>query len=224
MREGGDNPLKWAKLINNQQDMFHMERWGFNMGGVVAVAGSRSLPSGEAGLVRRVCGSLVRGGHSLAVGCCVGTDEAVLSSMLVAGAASRLSVFAAFGPGGAGAAGSASAVSVVAAVASAGASVRWWAGGPAGVPVQVRLANRTQVVVGAACVGLVVFFGSPVSLGSLLACRLAVARGLPVWAFPVGFPGRLLPSPCVGAWVASGRGGVWPGAWRWVPAQGALFQ
>ncbi len=192
-------------------------------GGVVAVCGSRSLPVAAGPLVGQVVRSLVAGGSSLAGGCATGADGFALSSALASGACSRLSVFAAFGPGGAGAAGSVSAVSQVAAVAAAGASVAWWAGGPASVPVRVRLAARTRAVVGAANVGLVAFLGAPSSCGSLLACRVAAGRGLPVLVFPVGFPAGHLPSLGSGSWSPSGRGGVWSKAWRWVPVQRALF-
>ena len=192
-------------------------------GGVVGVCGSRSLQVSAAPLVGRVVRVLLVKGASLAVGCATGADGFALSSVLAAGLPSRVSVFAAFGPGGAGAAGSVSAVSLVSTVAVAGAPVFWWAGGPAGVPLQARLAERTRAVVGAASSGLVAFFGSPASRGSLLACRVTVARGLPVLAFPVGFPGQYLPSLGAGAWAPSGRAGVWSAAWRWEPGQGVLL-
>lgn len=192
-------------------------------GGVVAVCGSRSLPVSAGPLVGRVVSALLSGGSSLAVGCATGADAFALSSVLVAGVPSRASVFAAFGQGGAGAAGSVSAVSVVSAAAAAGFSVTWWAGGPASVPVQARLSARTRAVVGAANSGLVAFLGSTSSHGSLLACRVAMARGLPVLVFPVGFHGHSLPSLGAGSWAPSGGGGVWSLAWRWVPGQGALF-
>lgn len=214
MGVGGASPLKMGSS--------HLEVV-MSRGGVVAVCGSRSLPVSAGPFVGRVVRSLLAGGSSLAVGCASGADGFALSAVLAAGAPSRVSVFAVFGPCGAGAAGSVSVVSQVQAAASAGVQVSWWAGGPAGVPVQARLAARTRVVVGAASSGLVVFFGSPASRGSVLACRLAVARGLPVLAFPVGFPGQRLPSLGAGSWSPSGRGGVWSGAWRWVPEQGVLL-
>ncbi len=192
-------------------------------GGVVAVCGSRSLPVSAGPLVGRVVRALLSGGSSLVVGCASGADAFALSSVLSAGFPSRVSVFAAFGQGGAGAAGSVSAVSVVSSAAAAGASVSWWAGGPASVPVPARLSARTRAVVGAASSGLVAFLGSPASPGSLLACRTALARGLPVLVFPVGFHGHSLPSLGPGSWVSVGGSGVWSLAWRWVPGQGVLF-
>jgi predicted Rossmann fold nucleotide-binding protein DprA/Smf involved in DNA uptake len=192
-------------------------------GGVVAVCGSRSLPVSAGPLVGRVVQALLSGGSSLVVGCASGADGFALSSVMSAGAVSSVSVFAAFGPGGAGAAGSVSAVSVVSAAAAAGVSVSWWAGGSAGVPVQARLSARTRAVVGAASSGLVAFLGSPASPGSFLACRLALARGLPVLVFPVGFHGHSLPLLGPGSWVPVGGNGVWSLAWRWLPDQGILF-
>lgn len=112
-----------------------------------------------------------------------------------------------------------SAVAAVSAFAGAGGSVQWWAGGSVFVPLRARLSKRTSAVVAAANAGLLVFFGSPSSRGSLLACQRAVARSLPVVAFPVGFCGSLLPSLGLGSWVAVGGVGVWFSAFLWVSAQ-----
>lgn len=180
-------------------------------GGVVAVAGSRSLPAGAAGAVGGVARALAAAGFSVAVGCCVGADSAVLSSVPPA----ALRVFAAFGCGGVGAC-AVSAVSAVAAVAASGGSVAWWAGGGSAAPLRARLAARSAAVVSAASVGAVVFFASPVSRGSFLAARLAARRSLPVLAVPFGFSGAVLPLLASGGvWLAVG-GGVW----RWCPPAG----
>lgn len=192
---------------------------GLVVGGVVAVAGSRGLCPSFAPLVASVVRSVVASGRSVAVGCCVGADSAVLGSGVPV---SSLRVFAAFGAGGVGSC-SLSAVSAVSAFAAAGGSVAWWAGGGSSVALPVRLSARTGAVVGAASVSCVVFFSSPSSVGSLLACRLAVGRGLPVFAFPCGFAGSALPSLGSGAWVAVGGSGVWSSAWRWVSSQVSLF-
>lgn len=186
--------------------------------GVVAVAGSRSLPAAFAPLVRRVVRAVVRSGHSVAVGCCVGADSFALSALPVGAGC----CFAAFGLGGVGAC-SLSAVEVVADHATNGGSVHWWAGGSAAVALPVRLAARTHAVIGAASVSAVVFFASPASFGSLLACRLAVGRGLPVFAFPCCFAGSALLPIGAGAWVSVGSVGVWALAFRWVPAQKNIF-
>jgi predicted Rossmann fold nucleotide-binding protein DprA/Smf involved in DNA uptake len=187
--------------------------------GVVAVAGSRSLPLSFAPQVQAVVASVVGSGRLVAVGCCVGADAFALSSGVPL---SALRCFAAFGPGGVGS-GPASAVSQVSAFAAAGGVVSWWSGGPASAPLRSRLAARTRVVICSASVSCVVFFSSPASRGSLLACRLAVARGLPVFAFPCGFAGSALPSLGAGSWVAVGGSGVWSSSFRWVSGQFFLF-
>jgi hypothetical protein len=189
-------------------------------GGVVAVAGSRLLPPGGAQRVAGVARSLVAAGGSLVVGCAVGADAAVVAAVPPA----ALQVLAAFGPGGAGA-WAGSAVSTVRAFAAAGGAVVWWAGGGPAVPLRARLAARTRAVVAEASAGLVVFFGSPMSRGAALATRCAVARGLPVLAFPLGFAPAQLPLLGYGSWVPAGGSGVWAGAWVWLPTpvQGPLF-
>lgn len=190
----------------------------FAVPGVVAVAGSRSLPPGGAGRVASVAAALLEAWHSLAVGCCTGADSAVLS----VGACSpgRVQCLAAFGPVAQGAPGSwaGSAVAAVAQFAAAGGAVSWWAGGSQSVPLRARLAARTAAVVARASAGCVVFFASAGSRGSLLAASRAAARGLPVLAFPLGFSGAALPSLGAGAWCAAGLAGEWAGAWRWVPS------
>ena len=120
----------------------------FAQGGVVAVAGSRRLPADGAARVAAVARALAAAGHTLAVGCCVGVDAVVLSSVTP----SALRVFAAFGPGGEGA-GLHSAVAAARAVAAQGGAVVWWAGGGPAFPLSARLPRRTAAVVGAASAG-----------------------------------------------------------------------
>lgn len=190
----------------------------FSLPGVVAVAGSRALPASGSGLVVRVASDLAAGGASFVVGCCSGADAALLSAVPGSVPPSLVSCLAAFGPGGVGA-GPASAVVQVSNFARCGGAVQWWAGGAASVPLWVRLANRTRAVVGSASAGLVVFFASPSSRGSLLACRCALSRGLPVVAFPVGFSAQKLPALGVGQWVQFGHlGGL-----KWVENQTVIF-
>lgn len=188
-------------------------------GRVVALAGSRSLSASGCAKVVEVTAGLLASGCSLVVGCCVGADETVLSAC---SAGLPVSVLAAFGPGGEGA-GPASAVGPVRAFARAGGPVTWWAGGRAAVPLRVRLAARTQAVACGGSGGLVAFFGSAVSRGTVLACRVAVGRGAPVAAFPLGFAGEELPALGPGAWVPLHGVGLWAGAWYWLPAQGELL-
>ena len=185
---------------------------------MVAVAGSRHLPAAGSALVVRVASDLAASGASFVVGCCSGADAALLSAVPSFLPPSLVRCLAAFGPGGVGA-GPASAVAQVSAFAAADGSVQWWAGGPASAPLRSRLADRTRAVIASANVGLAVFFGSPSSRGSLLACRCALARRLPVLAFPVGFSGSELPSLGDGFWVPSGQFG----GYFWIKNQYEIF-
>lgn len=175
---------------------------------VVAVAGARSLPARFAPAVQRVAVALSGAGFELAVGCCVGVDELVLSSA----PAPSLRVFAQFSRSGAGAC-RLSAVAAVQSAAASGAVVSWSAGGCAAAPLRSRLAARTRAVVRAADAAAVVIFARAASRGSLLAAKCAAARGLVVWAVCCGFaPSALPPLAAGGAWVCSGGDLV-----RWLP-------
>lgn len=194
---------------------------------VVAVVGSRSLSPAFAPLVGSVVRSVVASGRSVSVGCCVGADAFALSALVPFVGVSCLPAprpvcFAAFGAGGVGSC-SLSAVSAVSDFSAAGGSVQWWAGGGLSVPLSARLSARTGAVIGSASVSCVVFFASPGSVGSLLACRLAVSRGLPVFAFACGFCASLLPLPGVGCWVSVDGVGVWSFAFRWFSGQSYIF-
>jgi hypothetical protein len=180
-------------------------------GGVVAVAGSRSLCPSGAGVVAHLARSLSAAGAPLVVGCATGADAAALGAVPV----HSVRVFAAFGPGGVGA-WAGSAVPAVSRFVAAGGPVVWWAGGGPAVPLRWRLAARTRAVVARAA-ALVVFVNSVGSRGSLLAARCAAARGVPVIAFPLGFPVARLPLLGAGAWVPAGGSGLWAGAWVWCP-------
>lgn len=196
--------------------------------GLVGFAGSRSLSSSFAPLVSSVVAAVLSAGRRVAVGCALGADSLVLSSV-PASAAGRLSVFAAFGSGGAGSLAVVSAVAAVSAAAAAGASVSWLAGGPLSLPLRVRLASRSAALVRSVAVGgpgsaLVVFLASPSSRGSLAAACLAARFGLPVFAFCCGFAG---PPPLLspgGLWSVVGGSGPFASAWRWsASAQLPLF-
>ena len=206
--------------------------------GVVMVCGSRSLSSSAASIVNQVVHSLLSAGRGIAVGCAAGADAAVVSSVLAAGAGSRLKIYAAFGPGGAGTAGRLSALSVVSQAAASGVPVSWWAGGPASVPLRGRLASRSlacvrSVLGSGAGAGLVAFvsvlpsrsWGSGAfpscGSGSWSSVAAAAKLGLPVVVFPVGalvgvasaqLP--VLPVSVGGSWSCAGAG-IWSGAWRW---------
>jgi hypothetical protein len=111
---------------------------------MVGFCGSRALPvsAADTALVSGVVSSVLAGvpRRGVAVGCAVGADALVVSSVLALGASSRPRVFAAFGPVSPpaslhaarvfapGASSSISSVSGVADALAAGASVSWWAG------------------------------------------------------------------------------------------------
>ena len=224
------------------------------MSGVVGFCGSRALPASGSvsALVAGVVGSVLvaSGGRDVAVGCALGGDALVVSSILAAGASSRLSVFAAFGPvsppwpaSRVSAPGTSSSVSSVSGVA-AGASVSWWAGGGPAVPLSGRLAGRSVALVSAMAAsgsgrGFVGFVSSPclpglvpsafVSVcfsghgsGSWASLALAAGLGLPVVVFPVGASASLSALPASwGSW--SPLSGAWSGGFRLLPASPALF-
>jgi len=183
---------------------------------VVAFAGSRGLTLSFAPLVRSVVGSVVKSGRSVSVGCCIGADQFALSALPVGSG----SCLAAFGSDGVGSC-SLSAVAEVSAFEDRGGSVNYWAGGKG--ELKERLARRTQAVINSASISVVVFFSSPHSIGSALACRLAVRRGLPVIAFACGFDGSYLPLLGAGYWVQVGGSGIWSNAWRWTCSQSSIF-
>ncbi len=203
---------------------------GFSGGsgsGLVGFAGSRSLSSSWAPLVSSVVSSVLASGRRVAVGCCRGADQLVLSSV-PASALSRVWVFAAFASSGAGSVPAVSAVSAVSAAAAGGAGVSWLAGGPLSLPARVRLAARSAFLVRALAASrgfsgpgsaLFLFLASPSSRGSLRAARLAASLGVPVSAFCCGFSG---PPPSLGSGSWSFVGLVsGAGRWRWVPASEA---
>jgi hypothetical protein len=186
------------------------------MGGVVAVVGSRSLPSGGVALVSHVSCALSRTGHTLAVGCAHGADAAVLNCVIQNKiSASSVQCFSAFGQDRSGSCG-VSAVAMVSAFSGLGGSVSWWAGGGSSVPVRGRLAVRARAVVSSASVSVVAFFSSASSIGTFKACQFGASRGLSVVAFPLGFSGSSLPSLGSGSWVVVGGSGIWSNSFRWV--------
>jgi len=183
----------------------------------VAVAGSRSLSSSQSLLVSRLVSGLVKQGCFISVGCATGADEAAIKSL----SPGQGQVFSAFGSGGQGAC-RWSAVSSVSQFSAKGGQVVWYSGGPLSRPLVARLSARTRAVAGAATV-LVAFLGSPSSRGTLLACRVAVSRGMPVVVFPLGFPGAALPSVGAGRWLPLHGKGLWSGAWSWEESQEVLL-
>lgn len=187
------------------------------MSAVIAVAGSRVLSAAGVEMVAETAATMISSGCNLAVGCCTGVDAAVLTAGLPVAAVQCSAVFDPSGEGS----GPFSNVDGVLSFVHCGGIVNWCAGGAIALPLPVRLVARTRFVVNSANQGLMVFFNGQRSRGSLLACRVAINRGLPVWAFPLGFSGRNLPCPGAGHWRAVCG---WPGAWRWVSAQQTIFK
>jgi len=172
----------------------------FNLPGVVAVAGSRNLSASGSALVVQITSNLAACGSSFVVGCCSGADAALLSAVPGSIPPSLVKCLSAFDSDGIGSAPS-SAIDQVFSFSHTGGSVTWLAGGSVSLPLWVRLANRTKQVINSANAGLLVFFSSSRSRGSLLACRCAISRGIPVVAFPIGFSGSELPVLGSGNWV-----------------------
>ena len=179
---------------------------------VVALCGSRALPSAAVPQVGRTVSALLAARSLLSVGCSAGADAAVLSAAVADRAAVRLQVWAAFGPVSppwsarrysAPGAWSGSALAEVAAALLAGAAVRWWSGGGPDVPLSSRLVRRSLACVqsaaaGGAGSGLVAFvaalppraFGPGVwpscGSGSWASAAAAALLGLSVVVVPVG--------------------------------------
>jgi len=185
---------------------------------VLAVAGSRNFSANGSAFVIQITSDLAASGYSFVVGCCSGADAALLSAVPGSIPPSMVRCFSAFGSSRAGAVPS-SAVDQVFKFSRSGGSVEWLAGGALSVLPWVRLANRTKQVINAANAGLLVFFSSPRSRGSLLACRCAVSRGLPVHAFPIGFSASELPVLGAGYWLKS----MEENGYLWVNKQQDIF-
>jgi hypothetical protein len=204
---------------------------------VVMLCGPRALPEASAALVGRVVSALLAAGSVLAAGCAAGADAAAVSAAMAVGAAPRLLLFAVGGRSGAGFAGRVSAPAGVRAAEASGASVAWWAGGSAALPLPARLVGRSLACVRAAGAGgpgsgLVAFVGQlpprPFGPGAWPSCgsgswgsaAAAALQGLPVVVVPVG----ALAGVSVSALPALPGGGVWvpvsagplSGGFRWV--------
>jgi hypothetical protein len=205
--------------------------------GMVGFCGSRALPvsAADSALVAGVVGSVLAAvpQRNVAVGCAVGADALVVSSVLAAGVSSQLSVFAAFGPVSPpwpaarafapGASSSVSSVSGVAGALAAGACVSWWAGGGPSVPLAGRLASRSATLVSAVAAsgpgrGFVGFVTSPcpADLGpspSPSACFSGSGSGS--WGSLALAAGLGLP---VGELASVGSAGALPASWgTWAP-------
>jgi len=193
------------------------------MVGGVAFGGSRVLAGDKAAaLVANVVSRAVARGSRLCVGCAPGADALAVAAALAHGGASRLALFCVGGSCGAGFPRRAGrgVPAWVRAAAGAGARVRWWAGGPARVPLRARLALRARACVASASQA-VFFVNSAFSRGSWGAAAHAASLGLPVFFFPVGVrASALAPLPRgTGAWRQAAHSGLWAQAVRWAPTR-----
>lgn len=145
--------------------------------GCVAVAGSRTLPPAYIPLVASIAQHIARSSGGLSVGCCLGVDQAVISSV----EPKFLHIHTIFNARGEGAC-SLSTVQSVLSSASAGSRLTWLSGGDLSKPLNFRLSSRTKAVVSSASSGLLAFFISGASRGTSLACKTAASQGLPVLA------------------------------------------
>lgn len=190
----------------------------------IVVGGSRALSPLGVVSVRVLARRLLLAGASVRVGCAAGADLLFLDAFASAGAAARLSVFAAGSSAGAGFLSPVS-FPVLSAAAAAGASVSWLAGGPLSVPLRGRLAARSLAAVSGAFGGVWVV-SRPASRGSLVAGAALARAGGVVLFLPVGFaPAALAPLPgLAGAWVPAPLPSL-PRLVRWSPAvaQPSLF-
>lgn len=186
------------------------------MKNIVSFVGSRGLSPTFSPLVENIITSVINSDRVISVGCCTGLDAFVLGAAPV----EKTLCFSAFGPEEEGAC-MFSATAHVKQFNDQGGTVKYWAGGKG--ELKQRLSNRTKAVIYSASVSTVVFFGSPNSKGSALACRLAISRGLPVYAFACGFSGEELPTIKNGKWLAVGGSGIWSSAWYWKDSQGVIF-
>jgi len=186
------------------------------MKNIVSFVGSRGLSPTFYPLIKKIISSVINSDRLISVGCCTGLDAFVLSAAPV----NKIYCFSAFGPEEQGAF-IFSATEQVKQFYDQGGIVKYWAGGKG--KLKHRLANRTKAVIYSASISTVVFFGSPNSKGSVLACRLSIARGLRVYAFACGFSGDQLPELKNGKWLAVGGSGVWSSAWHWEESQAVIF-
>jgi len=168
------------------------------------------MPANGSALIVQITSEFAARGSFFVVGCCSGADEALLSAVPGSIPPSMVCCLSAFSSKGKGAAPS-SAVDQVFEFSRSGGSVTWLAGGSLSVSPWVRLANRTKQVINSADAGLLVFFSSPRSRGSLLACRCAISKKIPVIAFPIGFSSSELPILGAGYWAKNteDKGYLW---------------
>lgn len=186
----------------------------------VGFCGSRQPGLEASGLISEVLKEVLMAASAVHVGCCVGVDAMVLSSVIQARAFSSCQVFSAFGPDGQGSC-SVSAIDLVSRFHENGGLVHWFSGGSCNTRLSFRLAGRTKALVHSVS-SLFAFVGTSKTnrSGTWLAIKLAQARGLSVIVFPVR--SFSFPSLGQGHWEIAGDG-VWAKGFKWVSNQMGLF-
>ncbi len=196
---------------------------------IIGFTGSVNLPDDSALSVTHQIARIIDTADRVYVGCALGVDALVIDAMLRAGRASDLEVFVAFGPlrtapyrgsrhySAPGESQPISNLSGVAVAQMAGATVHWWAGGGADVPLRGRLAKRSLTLIESLWSDHGELFAFPVRLpavpfgkGKFPACgsgtwstaAAAAKLNVPVYVLPAAC---LVDLPC----LPSKNGGSW---------------
>lgn len=188
---------------------------------IIALGGSRSLPSAALPLIRRLVADAIDNNYAIATGCACGADAMVASAALDI-APTRLAICAVGAHNGAGFWKGSAPLAGLRSAEARGAQVNWLAGGSLDIPLRARLIRRSIVSLQSAQVAAF-FLASPDSPGSLRVAAEAAARGLQVYAFCFGFSGppRLLSSE--GQWAPVEWAGLAGYQWRPTATQPSLF-
>lgn len=160
--------------------------------------GSRNLSKNHFSQVSQVVNATLATGVSIHVGCASSADQFIIQAASAFPA--QLQIFAQFSQFGAGAFNGSALVSVFNAH-QAGVPVSFLAGGPLSIPIRARLLRRSIASL-RGCKLAVYFLSNPASAGSLATAAQAATMRIPVYVFPLGFPGN--PQAL----------GHLPGAWR----------
>ncbi len=188
--------------------------------GAWAFGGSRSLSPAGLAFAQSAASWLLSVAPLVVVGCSRGADAALMRQALEQNLARRVCVRTIFGPftqngraiAAAGAAPS-SDVNAVARILKQGGKIISLAGGPLGLDLPTRLANRTRAVALSASSGGVIVCENAWGRGSSLLARSLLARSLPVFAMAA--PGTALGAPPFGhRWSLATPAG-WLGAPVW---------
>ena len=166
--------------------------------------GSRALTQKHFSQVSQVVNATLATSAGIHVGCAVGADQFIIQA--ASACPGQLHIFAQFSQIGSGSFAGSALASVFTAHQS-GIPVSYLAGGPLSIPLRARLLRRSIAAL-RGCALSVFFLSNPASAGSLNTAAQAATMGMPVYVFPLGFPGnpqalRHLP----GAWQPSSFAG-----------------